>query len=466
MSTRRSARRLGVLSAVLMAGVLVVACGATGDEGSADEEEAPPSTVEAVSSSSFGTLEDVCGPGDASVEPSEQGLDNGKLNIGVATDRGAELRPGLNREVWDASVAFAEWCNAAGGVQGLRINLVELDGALFNVEAAMTTACTDVFAMVGGGFAQDNLEFSGLEASDFAMCDLIDIPAFAVSPEKASSERQVQPLPNPPDNSSYGWLVDYAEQYPDDANGITILYGDVPALVDTMEKYRTLADAAGIDVADTISYPAIGISDWTPYALQVVRSGARTAMFVGETSQAAGLLAKLEEQGFEGRALLEANMYDDALFSVGEEGPEGAVVRIGVVPFEEADDNPATARYLDLVGRTGPDARTGSLGVASMSAWLLFVTAANQCADETDSALTRACIIAEAAAVDDWTAGGLHLTADPAEGEDMVSGECTLLLEVNGGEFVRAFPTLGSDDDAGDGSHCRTGTLVDTGASD
>ena len=56
----------------------------------------------------------------------------------------------------------------------------------------MTTACTSVFAMLGGGMVQDQLQFSGKEGSDFHECAMIDIPGFANSPEKSDSNGQVQ----------------------------------------------------------------------------------------------------------------------------------------------------------------------------------------------------------------------------------------------------------------------------------
>ena len=47
----------------------------------------------------------------------------------MPNDRSAEIRPGLNKVMYDASVAFAGWCNDQGGIGGLPIEIVDMDGA-------------------------------------------------------------------------------------------------------------------------------------------------------------------------------------------------------------------------------------------------------------------------------------------------------------------------------------------------
>ena len=44
-----------------------------------------------------------------------------------------------------------------------------------------------------------------------------------------------------------------------------------------------------------------------------------------------------------------------------------------------------------------PDGITGPMGIQSLSAWLLFATAANACGEQNDGVLDRACILEQAA---------------------------------------------------------------------
>ena len=174
-------RHVGVALLAAMALVLG-ACGASGgDETGSDKEGSTTTAAGSSTGSEWGTLPSPCGKGSFKVAEGEGGTGTDKLYIGVPNDRGAAIRPGLNKELWDASVAFTDWCNAQGGIGGLQIEPVDLDGKLFEVEAAMAKACHSVFGFVGGAFTQDDLSFTGKEGSDFHKCGLIDVPAFAVS---------------------------------------------------------------------------------------------------------------------------------------------------------------------------------------------------------------------------------------------------------------------------------------------
>jgi hypothetical protein len=453
-------KKLTCIVAIAIA-LVATACGASGDEEEgtgSDDSGTTTTTTEAVatetSGGSFGELEGICGDGDATVAAGEAGRGADKLYIGVATDRNSDIRPGLTREMWDASIGFVDWCNEQGGIQGLQIEPVELDAALLQVERAMTTACSDVFAMVGGGLVQDNLQFSGKESSDFHQCQMVDIPGYAVSPEKSDSNGQVQPLPNPGTSVSTTWIEDFAELYPEAATSAAIVYPDLPSLVIQKNKYEAAIDEVGIDNAGTFSYPVTGLPDWTPLAQTVIDSDATMLLFVGEPTNLSNLLAKLREQGWEGTPLLETNMYDPLLFSAGTTGPEGAVLRVTHHPFEEADDWPSIQKYQELIAEV-PDKKQSSLGISALSAWLLFATAANACADENGGELTRTCILEQAAAVDEWTGGGLHIPVNPDPVETHEAAECSMLMIVENGSFQRLYPEVDGDGDAGDGFSCR-----------
>ena len=391
---------------------------------------------------------------DDKVAEGEAGTGTDKLYIGVPTDRSSTIRPGLNKEMWDASVAFTDWCNEAGGIGGLQIEPVELDAALFDVPKAMTQACTSVFAMVGGGWAQDNLQFTGKDDSDFHKCGLIDIPGYAVSPEKSDSSGQVQPVPNPGTSVSNTFVRDYAELYPDESKKVAIAYAELPALEVVKEKYVAAAKDAGLDVVLEAPYPATGMNDWTPLAQSIISSGAETLMWVGEAGNATSALAKLKEQSWPGHALLETNMYDPLLFSQGNEAVEGTVVRQTVHAVEEADKWPATQQYLDVLKKYVPDAKVAPLGIQSTSAWLLFAVAANACAKANDGTISRQCVLEQAAAQEDWTGGGLHSPQNPAPFSEASASPCSMLLVVKDGKFERLYPEIDGKGDDIEGFHC------------
>lgn len=448
-----------VIAAAVALALLASSCGASGgdsataDGGNGATTTSAGGTAEATTGQ-FGDLKGVCGKGDLKVGNGLPGAGTDELPIGVATDRSSSIRPGLNKEMWDASVAFTDWCNDQGGIGGLKIKPVEADAALFDVEKAMTVVCHSVFAMVGGGWAQDNLQFTGKDDSDFHKCGLIDIPGYAVSPQKADSSGQVQPVPNPGTTVSNTFVHDFAKLYPEQAKKVAIAYADLPALNVVKEKYKAAVADAGLDVVAEIPYPATGMADWTPLAQKIIQSGAGTLMWVGEAGNVGSAISKLKEQGWKGRPLLETNMYDPLLFSQGPDAVDGAVVRQTVYPIEEAGKWPATQQYLDLLKKYVPDAKVAPLGIQSMSAWLLFATAANACGKANNGVLERNCVLEQAAKQKGWTGGGLHARQDLAPFNEQTASPCSMLLVVKNGKFERLYPKIdGTDDDAG-GFHC------------
>ncbi len=444
------------------------ACSAKGDEqgGTGESEESEPvgsqqPTTDAAAGS-FGDLEAVCGEGDLTVEPDQAAGSPDTLRIGVANDRSSQIRPGLNKEIWDTSQAFAAWCNDQGGIGGLPIEIVDLDARLLEVETVMTKACKGVFMMVGGGFVQDNLEFSGKPNSDFHRCGLADIPAITVSPEKSESNGQVQPLPHPATKISNSWLQGYIALEPDNAASIAEVWGNLPSMQAIKNMALATIASQDVDLVGVFDYPATGLADWTPLAQEIIGSGARSFHFVGEPNYIGTLVKTLREQGWDGNPVLETNAYDQLFIdTAGAENAKGTVIRTSFHPFEEADRWPATRQYIDIVNEEVQDAKIAFLGLQSWSAWLLFATAAKDCAASNDNVLSRDCVLEAAAAIDDWTAGGLHASSDPGP-EGGVPGACEMSLTVSSaGHFERLSPEIDSEDDDGGGFECFEDNLVD-----
>ena len=142
----------------------------------------------------------------------------------------------------------------------------------------------------------------------------------------------------------------------------------------------------------------------------------------------------LQEVGYEPDVTFQgANFYDQSYLEAAGDAAEGTFVETVFWPFEEANDNPATAKYIELLEAQG--GKVALLGAQSMSGWLLFATAARDC-DEAGE-LTRTCVMETAAEVEDWTGGGLHAPTSPGTN---VGAACQILLRVEDGGFVRHAP--------------------------
>jgi ABC-type branched-subunit amino acid transport system substrate-binding protein len=453
---------------VCLALVALVAASCTGKGGSATgtTTSAGSSGTTAATSQTgpqkFGTLDSPCGKAPSgktvSILKSDAGTGTDKLYLGVANERSNTIPgdAGLLKEMWDSSVAFAKWCNDQGGIDGLQISLVDLDAKVLNVAQVMGTACTGVFSLVGGGWAEDNLAFTGQSGSDFYKCKMIAFPGFAVSTQFSEASGVVQALPNPPNTRPNVWLKNLVKLYPDDMKKAIGVYGQVPSLKANMDQITDAKVPGMTFIGDSIPYQAVGTNNWAQLAGQIISSGAKAVSFVGQPGGMSALSQALKEQNWPGIMFADSNEYSpDLINDSGAAAVEGAVVRIAYHPFEEADKWPATKQYVQIMHDDGPsDPTIALLGQQSFSAWLLFATSAKSCIEGSgDGQLSRDCIREAASKIHDWTAGGLHPPTDPGKG---TPAKCSMLVTVKNGKWARLFPKLKSTDDSLDGFSCGT----------
>ena len=437
-------RRLLALLAVL--GLIAAGCGGDRgeDESGGVSDGGSTDTTEATSAAAgdFGDLTGVCGPNEgggavADAGPEEiQGVTEDAITLGTVSDPGFEGRPGLNIELHDAATAFAEWCNAAGGINGKQINVNLRDAAISEYQPAMEQACAEDFAIVGSGAVQDNFW-----PTVGAACDLIDVAGFSVTPEKAGESgrdpvesRSVQPVPNPLDEFPIGAAVILDEEFPDAGDNVGIINADLDTLVTQAARVKEAYESIGFTIVHEATYNVLGEANWAPFAAAVEEAGVTFLTFVGEGENLALLQQALDEIGYEVEVTLQdANFYDPAYIEAAGASAEGTYLRNAFWPFEEADDNPATQQYIEHVEAV--DGKVALLGAQAWSAWLLFAQAATAC--DLENNLTRTCILENAAAVTDWTGGGLHAATNPGENR---GPDCVVVLQVQGDAFVRYSP--------------------------
>lgn len=463
MTVRPAKRRWTVISVGAVLAMVALGCGAKGVDNGTGDAVATPTTVAGATdggAAKFGTLDSPCGkaPDGTTVKiaAGEDGGSASKLRLGIASDKTSDIRPGLLKEFYDTGVAFTEWCNAQGGIAGLPIELVDLDGKLLSVEAAMTTACTGVFAMVGGGFAQDNLVFSGKDGSDFHKCKLIAFTGFAVTTDFAEANGVIQPIPNPAYKKANTFWHDLQQKYPDEVKKTAAVYGDVPSLrVNKDGNKAVAATVPGFNYVVDIPYNPI-TQDWSLIAQQVVQEGVTAVNFVGEPEGMSGFVSKLKDQNWKGVIFADANQYDPKLFSAGPDLAAGVVIRLAAHMFEEADEYPAIKEYVDIMGQD-PSRKIAALGIQGWSAWLLFATSVNKCIEKSGGEISRKCVIEAGKTVTSWDGGGLHAETNPGEN---LPPACSMgAVAEKGAKFGRLFPKKG-DPTYKDGFSCRDDAIV------
>ena len=421
---------LRTLAAVL-ATVVVLAAGCGGDRGPVNDDQAGggASTTTAAGDGSFGDLPSPCGPGEAS-GATQQGVTDTEITIGYGDDAGFQGAPGLNHEMADAVEAMIAWCNEQGGIEGRQVVGNYYDAKILDAPNVIQEACDEVFMMVGEGFALDG----GAEAARIG-CELAAVPGFTGTSEKAMAPLMVQPLPNPIDYNNVQQAAALARAFPDEVTKAAVFSSALPATVDTTEKVLGTYTAEGFVFLPscTQTYAVQGEVDWKPFVQRLKDCGAEAVYFSGSPNPYfENLLDAAHQLEYDPVWFTETNFVVPEFAAWNMSGYADRVFsKMVFTPLEQADTNPATQQYIDIVDANGGD--VSLLGAQATSAFLLWATAAQACGSE----LTSTCVLDELSRVHDWTGGGLHSTTDPGAN---LPGACGMVLNLQGTEFVQWSP--------------------------
>ena len=414
-ATARPGRRHAVGVVAVLAALALVAGACTRSSG--QKETGAATTTSATGGSTdtsgggsasggFGDLKDVCGPGDAKGSTA-QGVTDSEIRVGTISDPGFTGRQGLNQELFDASEVFTKWCNAAGGINGRKIVDDELDAKLTEYKQRITEACQQDFMLVGGGGVFDD---TGQE--ERLSCLLPDIAGYQVSAQARDSDLSVSPLPTPLGKLPIGVFQYLQKKFPASFDKVGFMTGNVASTILVDKQAQEAVTSLGGKAVYQAQYNSIGESSWTPFAEALRSAGAKGLVYTGEPENGAKLLQALDDIGYKlDWVVVGANFLDQNFIKVGGAAVHDVYLLASVVPFFEANKNPATKQYLDLFQTYKPNGKSQAiLGYNSFSAWLLFAQSVKACG----SGVTRKCVYDKAKAVTSWTGGGLHGASDPS----------------------------------------------------
>lgn len=431
--TRRR-RRTAVMAAFLSASLVAGACTRADDEtevgaapdGTAAEgggTDGAGSGGSRLDAGGFGDIETVCSEGEGG-GATETGLTADEIRLGTITDKGAAERPGLTKEMYDTAVAFAAWCNEYGGIQGRDVVIDDLDAKLFDYGQRIAEACEQDFALVGGGGV-----FDSQGVTDRVDCGLPNIPGYTVSPEARVADLQVQPIPNPVyefQAASYRWL----RQADDSAGNFGILWVNLGGPATVHAQIVEGVTDLGYDVVFDEQYKPLGETGWRNFVQQMRDADVQTFEIIGEPENMVALQSAMQTEGwYPDYTVLQPNYIEQKFMEEGASTfSDSTYARSAFPTFEMADEVPAMQDFLDLMERYNPEGKVAFLGAQALSALLLFATAANECGSD----LSRRCVLDQAAAVEDWTAGGLHSRQTPGNTE---ATECSLMVHITADGF-------------------------------
>ncbi len=380
----------------------------------------------------FGDAPWPCGPGSGANQDdgTEIGVTSETITISGGDDAGYSGAPGLDHEATDAMKAMVAKCNDLGGINGRTINFNYIDAGVFNVAQAVQTACDNgSFFLVGEAWA-----FDGSQEEARLGCGLPAVPTFAVSAAFSMGKDVFQGTPNPADETPAGFFAMMSKILPDAVKHVGTIAAAISATTEPRDKTIEVSPNFGWGFTITNLEPnPVGEADWTPFVKQLQDAGSTAVYYVGTCLPAFQLFKQTADaNGFDVPMLADTNFYEASCAAANTDGAlDGLYLHLAFIPFEEADVNPATKDYLDLLAAAGGD--TSLLGAQATSSFLLWATAASACGDT----LTRACTLTNLENTHSWTGHGLHAEGDPGGNHPP---SCQIVLQLQGTKYVRLAP--------------------------
>jgi Periplasmic binding protein len=384
---RKSALPLA-MATMMIAGTYVAASSTT----------AGASTSASSSSGVWPGVGKVCEPGSGGTS-SVRGVSSKSINIAVFNDASNTITPGLEVEFPQQAQAFADWCNAAGGINGRKIVIDNRDAALFNAAQQATAACQSDFMAVGGGMALDQPSVPIREK-----CGLGQISGYVVSNDADLATDQVDPSGINTDSVSSGWFGALAKAYPKAVKAGGMGGSDTPSVLQPETKYEFGAEAQGWKIADFLE-PPVSVENWAPYVEQYQQKGVQ-ALWPADNSNFTPFAQAMTTAGFKPAFVALGTQFADSQTQkavVANPSLPPVYVETQWWPLAQASQNPSTEELVTIMHKYEKGDQIDFDDEEGQEAWLLWAKSASACAT-----LTVTCVLNKAAATTNWSAGGLQ----------------------------------------------------------
>jgi len=361
------------------------------------------------------------GPGGAS---SVRGVGDKTINIAVFNDAANTITPGLEVEFPEQATAFADWCNAAGGINGRKIVIDNRDAALFNAAQQTTAACQSDFMAVGGGMALDQPAVPIREK-----CGLGQITGYVVSNLSVLATDQVDPGGGNTDSIPAGYFGAMTKAYPKAVKSAGMGAGDTPSVLQPEVKAEFGAEAQGWKVVDFLE-PPVSVENWAPYVEDYQQKGV-TALWPADDSNFTPFAQAMTTAGYHPAFILLGTQFDNTQTQkdvANNPSLPPVYIETGWWPLAQASQNPSTEELVTIMHKYAKGDPVDFDDEEGAESWLLWAKAASACG----ASLTVTCVLNNAAATTNWDAGGIQapIAKLTLSNENPQPSPCFAMLEV------------------------------------
>jgi hypothetical protein len=341
----------------------------------------------------------ICEPGTGGAS-SVRGVGPKTIHIAVFNDAANTVDPGLEVEFVQQATAFADWCNASGGINGRKIMIDNRDAALFNAAQQAEAACQSDFMAVGGGMALDQPAVPIRE-----QCGLGQISGYVVSNASDLASLQVDPSGTNTDSVSSGWFGALAKAYPEAVKKAGMGGSDTPSVLQPETKDEFGAEAQGWHVVDFLE-PPVTVENWAPYVEEYQSKGAES-LWPADNANFTPFAQAMTTAGYHPAFIALGPQFAIAQTQkavVDNPSLPPVYVETSWWPLSIASQNPSTEQLVETMHTYAKGDAVDFNDEEGAEAWLLWAKAASACG----ASLTVTCVLDHAAAVKNWDAGGIE----------------------------------------------------------
>jgi ABC-type branched-subunit amino acid transport system substrate-binding protein len=333
----------------------------------------------------------------------------------------------------NAVKAYVNYVNANGGVCGRQLTLVTADDRLDTGTNRAETArlLGEVFGFVGGTTVVDDGGAQELAATP----DVPDV-ALTIGSQRARLPNNFSPNPINPDQPGNGAIAPlryFAQQ------GVASAAIVWPAQADARARgqaYQHDLQQAGITNIKTIEV-AITETNYVRVAQEIANAGSQLVLTTLEVSGMARLAQAFEQVGYQPQVpFYGAQAYGGQFLELAGSAADGTKLAVTFSIFEDADQVPAMATFLEWYQRTAPGSNPDFFSIMAWAAADMFTQALRQ----AGGAPTRAGVVEQLRTQNAYTGEGFMAPRNPPA---KVLGDCFVVITVEGGAWRRVEPASG-----------------------
>ena len=383
----------------------------------------------------------------------EIGISPTTIRIAVVADVDVAVDPGL----FSGSVAgvegFAKYINAHGGIAGRKLVVDFIDSKLSASDAqnAVIQACSQDFALVGtSALFLDSV--SNMEACTDQAGAMTGIPDLPVVTTELVQQCNPESYPiNPPSiicstkndhpqtyQGNIGRGYYYQSKFGTNLHGVYVFSSDLQAAHD--EQFTSglgQLRRVGIKSDQDVSLPTASLENAYTSVIETMKSD--NSNFFEAASLPSMVDARKEAalQGLTSVKVWDCSLqcYSPSLISEGGGDVEGSYTDLLFLPFNETRSNLMLANFIKYTDKS----HTDGFAAQAWAAADLFADAVGRVVKTSgDNGLTRKALFQALNTETTFNAGGMIGTTNIAGRK---TSPCHVLLQVEGGKFVRVSPT-------------------------